>query len=236
VETCFYEGRIDMATFTQEVVRIGNEEWEFFDRGKRKEYQLKVFARIGTYWKEGPLISGRDGRTDVDFTGLNKNDPDVIVPGRQNKNPAWSAAFISFVARKAGAGDAFLYSGFHSKYILAALKEAANPASTAKFIAKRHTQFTPRVGDLIACGRDSAKTATFDTAPRFADHEGFFPSHCDFVIGVDLANNNVLTVGGNVADSVKRKNWPLDRNKHIADKNPQSPSHNVICIIANALP
>jgi hypothetical protein len=224
-----------MASFPTEVTRICTEEWEFFDRGRRKEYQRKVFGRIGDYWKK-LRINNRDGRTDVNFGGLDKNDPDVIVPDRQNKNPPWSAAFISFVAREAGAGDAFLYSGFHSKYILAALREAARSNSTAKFIAKRHTSVTPQVGDLIACGRESAKNATFDDAESFADNTGFFPSHCDFVIGVDLARKNVLTTGGNVGNSVGRKNWPLNRANHIGDTDPRSPSAHVICVIRSLLP
>ncbi|MEA2873533.1 MAG: hypothetical protein QOH67_3509 [Hyphomicrobiales bacterium] len=224
-----------MPSFPAEVTRICTEEWELFDRGKRKEYQKKVFGRIGDYWKKLGE-NHRDGRTDVNFGGLNKDDPNVIVPDARNKNPPWSAAFISFVAREAGAGNAFLFSGFHSKYILAALREAANPASTAKFIARRHKLVTPKVGDLIAAGRESAKNATFDTAPSFQDQHGFFPSHCDFVIDVDLGGRNVLTTGGNVGNSVGRKNWPLDASGHIGDTDPRSSSAHVICIINSLLP
>jgi hypothetical protein len=146
-----------MSYFSDQVVRICDDEWNFFDRGKRKEYQKKVYRRIGTYWRQGPKIRGRDGRTKVDFGDLDRDDPEVIVPASRNKNPKWSAAFISWVARRAGSGDAFHYSDFHSRYILAALRAAQKPRSKEKFIAMRHTACTPRVGDLIACGRSTAE-------------------------------------------------------------------------------
>src|SRR5215203_4223080 len=93
-----------MSYFIDQVARICDDEWNFFDRGKRKEYQKKVYRRIGTYWRQGPKIRGRDGRTKVDFGDLDRDDPEVIVPASRNKNPKWSAAFISWVARRAGAG------------------------------------------------------------------------------------------------------------------------------------
>ena len=230
-----------MASFSAEVVRICDEQWKFFDQGKRKEYQSKVFRRIGQYWKEGTELSGRDGRTDVIFLKLNgrpldKNDPEVIVPDRHNRNPPWSAAFISFVAKTAGAGDGFIYSRFHSRYILAALREAANPGSTANFIARRHTSFAPKIGDLIATGRESAKTATFDTAENFKDRDDFFPSHCDFVVEIDPAGRFLKTVGGNVGNSVGQKTWPLNAARRIGDKDPRSSASNVICIMDCRLP
>ena len=156
-----------MVVFTEEVVRICNEQWEFFDRGRRKEYQKKVFRRVGDFWSEGADVSGRTGRSQVDFGNLDRDNPEVIVPDSRNKNPPWSAAFISFVAKTAGAGNRFKYSGAHATYILAALDAAANSNTTAKFIARRHTQQRPQIGDLIACGRERAKTATFDTVRDF---------------------------------------------------------------------
>ena len=222
-----------MVVFTEEVVRICNEQWEFFDRGRRKEYQKKVFRRVGDFWSEGADVSGRTGRSQVDFGNLDRDNPEVIVPDSRNKNPPWSAAFISFVAKTAGAGNRFKYSGAHATYILAALDAAANSNTTAKFIARRHTQQRPQIGDLIACGRERAKTATFDTVRDFVV-EGFFPSHCDFV--VEIGDDFVRTIGGNVGHSVARKNWPLNTQGRIGDKDPQSPTANVICIIDCLLP
>ena len=36
-----------------------------------------------------------------------------------------------------------------------ALREAKKATSNAKFIARRHTQYAPKAGDLIACERRS---------------------------------------------------------------------------------
>src|SRR5215216_7989706 len=90
--------RAVMSNFSDKVATLCNDEWDFFDRGKRKEYQKKVYRRIGTYWRAGPIISGRNGRTKVDFANLDPDDPDVLVPASRNKNPKRSAAFISWVA------------------------------------------------------------------------------------------------------------------------------------------
>jgi hypothetical protein len=230
--------RAAMSIFSANVVRLCQEEWEFFDRGKRKEYQNKVFRRVGTYWRHGLNIPRRNGRTGVNFGDLDPDDPNVIVPASRNKNPKWSAAFISWVARNAGAGEAFHYSSFHSRYILAALRAAGNPKSKEKFIARRHTGTTPRLGDLIACGRSTAKDATFDTAECFWSErrKDFFPSHTDFVVEVDVAGRFVRTIGGNVRNTVGRKRWPLDSRGHIRDNDPLAPTHNVICIIRCLLP
>ena len=50
-----------MAVFTEEVVRICNEQWEFFDRGRRKEYQKKVFRRIGDFWSRARMFPAAPG-------------------------------------------------------------------------------------------------------------------------------------------------------------------------------
>ena len=224
-----------MAVFTEEVVRICNEQWEFFDRGRRKEYQKKVFRRIGDFWSQGADVSGRTGRSQVDFGNLDRDNPEVIVPDSRNKNPPWSAAFISFVAKTAGAGNRFKYSGAHATYILAAFDAAANSATTAKFIARRHTQHRPQIGDLIACGRERAKTATFDTVRDFVASTGFFPLPLR-LRGRNRQRFRTLPIGGNVGHSVARKNWPLNAQGRIGDKDPQSPTANVICIIDCLLP
>jgi len=39
-----------MSAFGDKVAAECTAEWELFDRGRRKEYQKKVFQRIGAYW------------------------------------------------------------------------------------------------------------------------------------------------------------------------------------------
>jgi hypothetical protein len=229
-----------MSAFTDEVAKSCLAQWETFKRGKAKEWWDPQFGDVARYWKK--LGITRDGRENITFElnadGSLKLDPVNHQPVPRspkktfNRNPPWSAAFISWIAREAGAGTKFKYRAYHSFYIMAALREAALPASTAPWIARQRDAYTPKVGDLIACGRDRAKTATFSTAASFIDNSvdvDFFPSHTDFV--VEVKSDKVVTVGGNVGDSVGRKNWPLDTDHFIGEHDPQTPTASVICIM-----
>jgi hypothetical protein len=222
-----------MSAFTDAVVRICREELATFQNGKLKEYDRAVFQRVGDYWNklaeqpEHKDWKGYNGRSQVALK-LDANG-DILERG-ENKNQPWSAAFISFVAAMAGAGADFHYSPSHSRYIVDALREASKPFSTAKFVARRHTQYAPKVGDLIACERRQDTDANFDTYIEFVKKDKY-EAHCDFVIGFDAQHKNAITIGGNVGNSVSQKTWPLNADGHIGDRDPNSPIAKVICII-----
>lgn len=224
-----------MSTFTDEVVRICNEEKEKFGNGAKKEWMDDVYKEVGKYWDQlatDPTYkdwAGYNGKKHIEFDskGIPKKPKE-----RYNKNQPWSAAFISWVAHEAGAKDAFSYAPSHSLYIVKALKEGkkveAGKTSTAKFIARRHKKYTPKVGDLIACERVPKADPTFDDYPSYVA-AGKYQSHCDFV--VEVGASAVTTVGGNVSDSVKTKTWPLDSKGRIGNADPVEKSKKVICII-----
>jgi len=233
-----------LTAFTDEVVRICKQELELFGNGKLKEYDKPVYKRVGEYWDElarDPSYAtwkGYHGRRQVELV-LNDQDEVVRVKtgadGRPlNKNQPWSAAFISFVAARAGAGGKFNYGPSHSVYIVKALKEAAKPNSTAPFIARRRDGYAPKVGDLIACERLESADPTFDNYIDFVKN-GRYEAHCDYVIGFDAQKQNAITVGGNVSNSVKTKKWPLDGQGRIGRTDPNNASGGVICIIENRL-
>jgi hypothetical protein len=226
-----------MSAFTDAVVVKCLAEWEVFKRGKAREWWDPQFKDVGRYWAK--LGEVRDGRQGVVFEkkadGSLQLDPVNKQPiPKTNENTPWSAAFISFIAREAGAGAKFKFSSYHSIYIMEALRAAAGPGSSAPWVGRRRESHTPKVGDLIACGRERAKTATFDTAASFIstapgaapDH---FPSHTDFV--VEVMGDKVVTIGGNVSNSVSRKNWPLNASGRIGTHDPHSSTASVICIM-----
>jgi hypothetical protein len=103
-----------MSDFTDALIRHCQAERDTFGNGARKEWMADVFERVGDYWDDLATIpefahwKGTNGRSDVKLDA--KGNP--VKDG--NKNPHWSAAFISFVMRKAGAGDAFSYASAHS--------------------------------------------------------------------------------------------------------------------------
>ena len=111
-----------------------------------------------------------------------------------------------------------------------ALREAKKATSNAKFIARRHTQYAPKAGDLIACERRSLDDATFDTYIDFVV-AGRFEGHCDFVVGFNEAKTKIITIGGNLGNSVKEKSWPLNSKGRVGDRDPTSSVAGVVCII-----
>jgi hypothetical protein len=217
-----------MTAFTDAVVKICREELATFHDGRLKETDEAVFQRVGDYWNklaEQPdfkVWKGYNGRSDCKFDANGK-----LV---KNDNQPWSAAFISFVAAMADAGANFHYGPSHSVYIVDALREAKKPFSTAKFVARRHTEYAPKLGDLIACERRPDTEANFDTYIDFVK-AGRFEAHCDFVVGFDAEHKHAITIGGNVGNSVSQKSWPLNAEGRIGDRDPKSATASVICII-----
>jgi hypothetical protein len=106
----------------------------------------------------------------------------------------WSAAFISWIMKKAGAGDTFRYSPAHAVYIKAAkdhrLASSANP-----FKAYRISEVAPQAGDLV-CKTRAGSGATYENI------QPGHTTHCDIVTAVQP--NRLTTIGGNVNNSVSR--------------------------------
>ena len=116
-------------------------------------------------------------------------------------NQAWSSAFISYLMRKAGAGKDFKYAQSHSQYIAEAVKNRKENNSK-KFKAYKPNEVKVEVGDLVCYPRQSGV--------RYDSKAGYM-SHCDLV--TSIKGNNAVGVGGNVSDSVSKKNYPLKEGK-----------------------
>jgi len=123
------------------------------------------------YWKTG--------------LGISYTTAQLALPAFQ-KAHYWSAAFISWVMRKAGSGSAFKYAASHSIYFAAARKNRAENNANP-FKAYRPTEIAPRPGDLICNWRD--KPVTYDSV-KPGD-----PGHCDVVVAVK--SGHLLAIGGN---------------------------------------
>lgn len=192
-----------MTNFTDNLVVECNKELETFEFGKLKEDDANVYERVGMYWKSIG-IDDIDGRTKV----------------KDNKghyyNPAWSSAFVSYMARKAGAGTAFKYTQAHCHYIEYFRKAtgAANPA----YIAVEPYSQRPQVGDIICAGREYAQMYTFKQAELAYKADGFYPSHGDIVIAVNVEQGHILTVGGNVDNSVNQKRVLISEGGFLIDR------------------
>lgn len=162
------------------------------------------WQRVGEYWwlgmNAGTLESAWTGKHDASGQ---------VFPARQDANFAWSAAFISYVMRIAGAGDAFPYAEAHSTYIDAAKEMATGQTKGYIITAQRPTEYAPQPGDMICEARGRYGGLTYDDLP--VDR---FPSHCDIVVAA--VPGQLTVVGGNVDDAVTMKHVPTTQDGKLA--------------------
>ena len=162
----------------------------------RPDQQPGLWQRVADYWWVGQDYGAPEG-------GWNSRYTESGTP-YAGTAPAWSAAFISYVMRVAGAGSRFPYTPLHADYINAAAR------GEGVLQAERPESYVPTPGDLICLGRAGAEAMRFDNlpAPRFF-------GHCDVVIA---ATPGLLTViGGNVAAAVTEKHVPTTPAGTLAD-------------------
>jgi hypothetical protein len=155
----------------------------------RPDQQPGLWQRVGDYW----WLSMDAGARESGWTSRYNDSGTPYVADA----PAWSAAFISYVMRMAGAGPSFPYSPLHADYINAAAR------GEGVLRAQRLSTYAPQLGDLICYGRGArARALTFDDlpAPRFF-------GHCDIVTGITPGQLQVI--GGNVAGGVTLKHIPV---------------------------
>jgi hypothetical protein len=194
-----------MSNFTEAVVANCKNELLRFERGKLPEEDAKVYRRIGEYWRAIP-VQGIDGRTKV------KDKKGNLY------NPAWSSAFISFIARTSGAGAAFHYAEAHCHYIEHGRQAASSSSTSAGYYAVDPYSIVPNVGDIVCAGREYAAQLSFKQAALAYKADRFYPSHGDFVVEVNRNQGYIITVGGNVGSSVREKRLLLSSSGRLVDR------------------
>lgn len=167
-----------------------------------------LWQRVGEYW----FLSQDPERREASWTGKHDSDG-TVFDASQDAGYAWSAAFLGYVLRIAGAGDRFPYSPAHHDYIDAARdvsiarERGTNPPSWA-ISAEPVDSYAPSLGDLICTSR-TARPLTFADLPA-----GVFPAHCDIVVAA--APTVLSVVGGNVDDAVTMKHVPVSQDGRLA--------------------
>jgi len=201
--------RVPYAPFSREAaVQIALGEWRAFrspvkypgtELPEDEEREEGLWQRVGLYWWLGLGPSWPESA----WTGIHDANGQVF-PAGEDGNYAWSAAFISYVMRMAGAGRSFPYSETHADYVNAAARHDPGVALTPE----RVTDYAPQIGDLICLWRGRTPV-TFDELPT-----GRFPGHCDIVVG--LKPGELDGIGGNVDNAVTMKPIPITANGHLA--------------------
>ncbi len=162
------------------------------------------WQRVGEYW----WLGVNAGIEQDSWTG--KHDADGHeFPAARDENYAWSAAFISYVMRSAGAGPRFPYAIAHATYINIAREMSLEAGDDWALTAEAPEAASAMPGDLICYGRHNARSMRFDELPA-----GPFTSHCDIVVAV--VPGSLTVVGGNVDDAVTMKHVPTTADGKLA--------------------
>jgi hypothetical protein len=192
------------------VVAIALREWRLFGqrmadpeaeatRTVKPEREPGLWQRVGEYWwlglNAGSAESGWTGKHD----GHGKE-----FPPNQDGDYAWSAAFVSYVMRMAGAGRHFPYSADHADYINAARRVSLGQTTEWVVSAERVQDYAPRPGDLVCFGRGAWRGLRYEDLPT----SGLFTSHCDVVVDTTVAGQ-ISVIGGNIEDSVTLNTVPV---------------------------
>ncbi|MEZ7795304.1 DUF2272 domain-containing protein [Citrobacter pasteurii] len=184
--------------FADNAASIATDEWHFFGEQRynrnggllhsgHKEGEDGWWQRVGLYW-------AKIGRDDLD--------------GRDHDWP-WSAAFISWAMRQAGAGERFSYSASHATYISKSIRDRNQGNAKALYWGYRLNERKPQVGDLVCWDRDPDKVVDYDH-----QHLGNYSSHTDLVVSV--GTNEIEIIGGNVGNSVTRRPLALTADGFLA--------------------
>lgn len=140
--------------------------------------------RVGEYWNKG-VNRNLDGCSDV----------------------PWSAAFISFLMKKSGAGNDFPYTSGHSKYIRPFITNRKE-GRKSKFKAYTIFEEKPKLGDLVCYSRETG--VDYDTTRSYK-------GHCDIVVDVNRRKGNIEVIGGNVSDGVTKRILSIDKDGYLND-------------------
>jgi hypothetical protein len=172
--------------FKKKLIDLANAEWNLWNvPTKVKEGNKKTLARLHEYYKKGTNTDGSD----------------TYVIGT-----AWSANFISYLMRMAGAGTEFKYSPLHSVYINEAIKNR-KLNNSKKFKGFRPSEVEIEAGDLVCYSRQSGINY---------DSKGVYASHCDLV--TEVTETKAIAIGGNVSDSVSKSTYKVKNKKVVSEK------------------
>lgn len=179
------------ASLRERVVAIANCEWLRWGKATIKDNQAVAHPFLMDYW-----MNYRPGR------GSAEAAEDAV-----RKGLAWSAVFVSWVMAKAGAGSAFHYASYHSEYTSAALASARDSLAR-NYQAYDINHITPEIGDIICSDRKKDGLCARTSLSNLRTASGWNIAHGDIVVEVHA--NRLIVIGGNVSDTVTRREIKLD--------------------------
>lgn len=136
---------------------------------------------------------------------------------------AWSAAFVSWCVKRAGAvAGEFKFDPMHAVFVKAAIANAE--ANTGVFRARPIDAYRPKVGDIIHANRNNG-AITYKQARTRSN----YPSHSAIVVEIGSDHDGLFarTIGGNEGDSIRSTKVRLTADGYVA----QRPRNSYICVI-----
>lgn len=199
--------RAPAAARVEALLAAARAEWLRFDKGRGMEYLDPYAGYVGEMWHAiGLDLDGRD------------------------RGMPWSAAFISWAVRKAGAGyNKFKFAASHSVFVHDAIQARVLERLDRPFWGYRLTQAKPAIGDIVARNR-AGNAFSYDYAEAHAQ----YISHSDIV--VEARPGMIRVMGGNVGQTVSLSSlsggdnlqeYELDANGFI------KPGQKVIALLKN---
>lgn len=161
------------------LLRSALDEWLRFEKGTADEKADPYYKYVREMWAAiGQPYDGRSRYPNGDE-----------VP--------WSAAFISWVVRKAGKAYAnFQFDASHSVFVNNAIKARVTGRLDKPFWGYSITEMKPEIGDIIQRNRGGGNYSF-----SYAENHAQYKSHSDIV--VEVTPDVVRVLGGNVDDSVR---------------------------------
>jgi len=181
-----YRKKRGKSKFKRKAIKSAKEEWEIWNNPSA--------------WNENSVVRYKDLKRYWDSIGWKEEKWSPT-------GTAWSAAFMSYVVRKGGAGEDFKYSSSHSKYIRDSIKNRKENNKNP-FKGYRLDEKKIELGDLICYSRESSTDLYNRTSS--------YMSHCDIVTKID--KKYVEVIGGNVSNGVTKKSVPI-KNRIVQEGN-----------------
>ncbi|MFT8245898.1 DUF2272 domain-containing protein [Roseomonas sp. BN140053] len=189
------------------------------------------FSRILGYWDTVPEGAGVATRHQTTHDALIASlEESGVVPAPEPAialwaNPAWSAAFISFVMRSAGVSEGdFPPAAAHATYVDSLLSRVSFDPEGAPFRPHAPEERAPQPGDLLCA--DRSRSPLYGWTERLGEPGQFRPMHCDVVISG--GPGVVQAIGGNVRDVVALRRLPADSQGRVL---PAPPGESVFFVV-----
>jgi hypothetical protein len=191
----FNDATEEPKTFKRTIAAKAVEEYNRWHRHLAlRETDPPAYSILKQYWSLGQIAIPKDQQ--------------LANSHWQFRHP-WSAVFISYVMQQAGAGSMFHYANAHAQYIVWAKENAK--AADAVFAAYNINDAKAawlEPGDLICLNRRGNKYTLQSIDTNCI-------SHCDIVVAVNKEERTMITIGGNINQTVSKRIVYLDENGFI---------------------